>query len=78
LIVHLDALKERALGNENVGVPPAPFAYVIMQYRRRMHMTPQQVSEMPGRQLLLDLEMIGLESRYGPASIKPSEMKPPR
>lgn len=48
-----------------------------MQYRRRMHMTYQQVRDMPGRQLLLDLEMMSLEAKYGPSNAKPQPIKHP-
>jgi hypothetical protein len=61
----------------NTQVPAAPFAYIILQYRRKMHMSYQDVCAMPSHQLLLDLEMMSLEAQYGPANAKTPTPKSP-
>lgn len=70
MILHLDALKERAEGHD-VDLPQAPFGYIVLQYRREMHMSLTDVRAMRPEDLLRDLEMLSLEAEYGPNNAKP-------
>lgn len=50
--------------------------YILFKYREKMKYTPDVVRTMWGTDLLCDLEMMGLESKHGPAAAK--QPQPPK
>jgi hypothetical protein len=59
-----------------VRVPDPPFAYTVMQYREKMHLSLAEVRAMPAADLWRDLAMMNLASQYGPESIETSASAP--
>lgn len=59
-------------------MPPMPFVYLMLCYRRKMNVSYWEARDLPMGVLYADLEMLELEGEYGPQSAKPPTPAEPK
>jgi hypothetical protein len=64
-VLYLRALNDQA-GGKDVELPAPPLAYVVMLWRRKMHVGYFEAMRTPFEVIATDLEMMDLEAEYGP------------